>query len=50
MKDSLLWGMLAGVCIGAVTVAMCRPAQNIVRKSAEAIKEEASALANKKNG
>lgn len=50
MKDSTVLGMLAGVIIGAVTVTMCKPAQKIVQKGTEAIKEEAMSLANKKNG
>jgi len=50
MKDSTILGMLAGVIIGAVTVSMCKPAQKIVKKGTEAIKEEAMNLANKKNG
>ena len=50
MKDSTILGMLAGVMIGAITVSMCKPAQKIVKKGTEAIKEEAMNLANKKNG
>ena len=50
MKDSTVLGMIAGIIIGAVTVSMCKPAQKIVRKGTEAIKEEAMNLANKKNG
>ena len=50
MKDSTILGMLAGVIIDAVTVSMCKPAQKIVKKGTEAIKEEAMNLANKKNG
>ena len=50
MNDSTVLGMIAGVIIGAVTVSMCKPAQKLVKKGADAIKEEAMNLANKKNG
>lgn len=50
MKDCTVLGMIAGIMIGAVTVSMCKPAQKIVQKGTEAIKEEAMNLANKKNG
>jgi len=47
MKNALLVSMALGIMIGAVGVSLYKPAQNFVKKSTEAIKEEAKSLCNK---
>ena len=47
MKNSVMVGLALGMIIGAVGVTMYKPAQNIVRKGTNAIKEEAEAMINK---
>ena len=47
MKSSFLASMALGVLVGAVGVSLYKPAQNIVKKSAEAVKDEAKVLMNK---
>ena len=47
MKNMVFVGMVLGFTIGAIGVSLCRPAQNFIKNSAEAIKEEAEAMIKK---
>ena len=47
MKNSFLTSMALGILVGAIGVSLYKPAQNIVKKSAEAIKDEAKTIMNK---
>ena len=47
MKDSTFITLALGMIIGAVTVSMCKPAQNAVKKGTEMVKDEAKQLINK---
>ena len=47
MKNSFLASMALGIFVGAVAVSLYKPAQNVVKKSAEAVKDEAKAIMNK---
>lgn len=47
MKNSVMVGLALGMIIGAVGVTFYKPAQNIVKKGTNAIKEEAEAMLNK---
>ena len=47
MKNSFLASMALGILVGAVSVSLYKPAQNVIRKSAEAVKDEAKAIMNK---
>lgn len=48
MKNALFVSMALGVMIGAVGVSLCKPAQNFVKNSTDAIREEAQALVKSK--
>ena len=47
MKNAVLAGMALGIMIGAVGVSLYKPAQNIVKKGTEAVKEEAKTIIRK---
>ena len=47
MKNSILASMVLGILVGAVGVSIYKPAQNVIKKSAEAVKDEAKAIMNK---
>ncbi len=47
MKNAVLAGMALGILVGAVGVSLYKPAQNIVKKGAEAVKEEAQSIMRK---
>ena len=47
MKNTIIAGMILGMMIGAVGVTLYKPAQTIVKKSTEAIKDEAKAIMSK---
>ena len=47
MKDSTFITLALGMIIGAVGVSMYKPAQNVVKKGTEMVKEEAKNLINK---
>ena len=47
MKNSIIAGMILGMMIGAVGVTIYKPAQTIVKKSTDAVKDEAKSMLNK---
>ena len=47
MKDSTFITLALGMIIGAVGVSMYKPAQNVVKKGTEMVKEEAKNLIKK---
>lgn len=47
MKNSVLVGMALGIIVGAVGATLYKPAQNVIRKGTEAVKDEAQAMLHK---
>ena len=47
MKDSTFITLALGMIIGAVGVSMYKPAQNVVKKGAEMVKDETKQIMNK---
>lgn len=47
MKNSVLAGMALGIMIGAVGVSLYKPAQNVVKKGVDAVKEETKSIMRK---
>ncbi len=47
MKSDVLCGIILGCMLGATIVTFCKPTQNIIKKGANLIKEEAKNAFNK---
>jgi len=47
MKNSVLVGMALGIIVGAVGATLYKPAQSVIKKGTEAVKEEAQTMLNK---
>ena len=47
MKNAVLAGMALGIMVGAIGVSLYKPAQNVVRKGVEAVKEETKSIMRK---
>ncbi len=47
MKNDVLFGMIVGCMVGATLVTFCKPTQNIIKKGAKMIKDEAENVFNK---
>ncbi|MBQ3213896.1 MAG: hypothetical protein IJB10_02680 [Clostridia bacterium] len=47
MKNAVLAGMALGIMIGAVGISLCKPAQNVVKKGVDAMKEETKTIMRK---
>ena len=47
MKGALLVSMALGVMVGAIGVSLCKPAQDLIQRSAESIKDESKSLIEK---
>ncbi|MBQ3048157.1 MAG: hypothetical protein IJD48_03995 [Clostridia bacterium] len=47
MKNSVLVGMALGIIVGAVGATLYQPAQKVIKKGTEAVKEETQSMLNK---
>lgn len=47
MNNAVLAGMALGVIIGAVGITLCKPAQNIVKRSTDVIRDETKSMMKK---
>lgn len=47
MKNAVLAGMALGIMIGAVGVSLYKPAQSVVKKGVDAVKEETKSIMRK---
>jgi hypothetical protein len=47
MNDGMMFALLTGAVLGAVITTMCKPAREMVQKSADAIEEKVKAISKK---